>query len=144
MRIIQACKLCKPILHYIFVSGGEMWTGQLYELSGRCRLARVKLSRLHCILRHVYHLLQYIGGIWQTVTINKCFRKNILLPPAKEQVGKCITHVYISVCLCFQLITFEQIDLGHHNIWVKFEYQGHRSKAKIIAVKKLKNSVSSW
>ena len=32
-----------------FVNGGELCTGQLYELSGRCELARVKLSGLCCI-----------------------------------------------------------------------------------------------
>ena len=30
------------------------------------------------------------------------------------------------------------IEVGHHNIYVKFEYQGHRSKVKVMATKKLK------
>ena len=47
VRIIQACELSKPILHYILFNDRQFCPGQPCELSGRCELARVKLSGIH-------------------------------------------------------------------------------------------------
>ena len=46
-------RITEPILCYIFVNGGELCTGQPYNLSGRCELARVKLCGLYCTFLHV-------------------------------------------------------------------------------------------
>ena len=50
VRIIQACKLSKPILHYILITDWDLCPGQPCELSRWCELARVKLSGLYCIV----------------------------------------------------------------------------------------------
>ena len=47
MRIIRACKLSEPILHYFLINDRELCPGQPCELSGMCELARVKLSGLY-------------------------------------------------------------------------------------------------
>ena len=49
VRIIRACELSETILHYILINDQELCPGQPCELSGRCELARVKLSTLYCI-----------------------------------------------------------------------------------------------
>ena len=46
--IIRACELSEPSLHYILINDRELCPGQPCELSGRCELARIKLSRLYC------------------------------------------------------------------------------------------------
>ena len=48
MRIIRAYELSEPILHYVLINNREFCSGQPRELSERCKIARVKLSGLHC------------------------------------------------------------------------------------------------
>ena len=50
MRIIRACELSEPILHYVLINSRELCPEQACELSEACELARVKLSGLYCIV----------------------------------------------------------------------------------------------
>ena len=50
MRIIWSCELSDPIIHYIFINGRKLCPEQACELSRVCKLARVKLSELHCTM----------------------------------------------------------------------------------------------
>ena len=52
VQIIRACELSKPILCWVTLHYWELCHGQPCELSGRCQLARVKLSRLYCMCRN--------------------------------------------------------------------------------------------
>ena len=49
IRIIRACELSEPMLCYILINGNELCPEQACELSGPCKLARVKLSGVHCM-----------------------------------------------------------------------------------------------
>ena len=87
----KSCKLSEPILHQVTLHYGELCIRQPCELSGRCELARVKLSGLHC-----------------TVFIfceNGCASGHIFLPniPAVTKHNKpkyCIVKCLFEINLC--------------------------------------------
>ena len=44
----KSCELSETMLHCVFINSGNLCPGQLYKLSGRCKLVRVRLFGLHC------------------------------------------------------------------------------------------------
>ena len=101
MRIIPACELPKPILHYVFVNSGELCTGQLCELSRRSELAKVKLSGLYC---------RYFMQIRLTLLFN-----------CKCPVLKCKDSFTYSDCNCERNCTVA----SRGNCNRKYGYQSH-------------------
>ena len=71
VRIIRACKLSKPILHYVSINARELCPWQACELSGACELVRVKLSGLYCISEQI--ILFYDGDQNVVEKINKSY-----------------------------------------------------------------------
>ena len=45
MRIIQACELSEPTLHYVLMNGRELCPEQACELSGAVRISKGQIIR---------------------------------------------------------------------------------------------------